>query len=127
MDFNSRILVRTSVELSRILTDRIVYIHSDGNYSTFVIANGEERTVTLQLGEIEDLMTDQLEGNDNNFIRIGRCLIVNYNYIYHINVSRQQLILSDNATFTYTLSASKEALKKLKEYVEEKHKNLINI
>ena len=46
----------------------------------------------------------------------------NYNYIYHINVSRQQLILSDNATFTYTLSASKEALKKLKEYVEEKHK-----
>lgn len=122
MDLNSRILVRTSVELSRILTDRIVYVHSDGNYSTFVIANGEERTVTLQLGEIEELMTEQLESNGNNFIRIGRCLIVNYNYIYHINVSRQQLILSDNATFTYTLSASKEALKKLKEYVEEKHK-----
>ncbi|MBQ1268257.1 MAG: LytTR family transcriptional regulator DNA-binding domain-containing protein [Muribaculaceae bacterium] len=119
---NSRILVRTSVELSRILTDRIVYVHSDGNYSTFVIANGEERTVTLQLGEIEELMSEQLESNGNNFIRIGRCLIVNYNYIYHINVSRQQLILSDNATFTYTLSASKEALKKLKEYVEEKHK-----
>ena len=122
MDLNSRILVRTSVELSRILTDRIVYVHSDGNYSTFVIANGEERTVTLQLGEIEELMSQQLESNGNNFIRIGRCLIVNYNYIYHINVSRQQLILSDNATFTYTLSASKEALKKLKEYVEEKHK-----
>lgn len=122
MDLNSRILVRTSVELSRILTDKIVYVHSDGNYSTFVIANGEERTVTLQLGEIEELMSEQLESNGNNFIRIGRCLIVNYNYIYHINVSRQQLILSDNATFTYTLSASKEALKKLKEYVEEKHK-----
>lgn len=122
MDLNSRILVRTSVELSRILTDRIVYVHSDGNYSTFVIANGDERTVTLQLGEIEELMSEQLESNGNNFIRIGRCLIVNYNYIYHINVSRQQLILSDNATFTYTLSASKEALKKLKEYVEEKHK-----
>ena len=122
MDLNSRILVRTSVELSRILTDRIVYVHSDGNYSTFVIANGEERTVTLQLGEIEELMSEQLESNGNNFIRIGRCLIVNYNYIYHINVSRQQLILSDNATFTYTLSASKEALKKLTEYVEEKHK-----
>ena len=122
MDLNSRILVRTSVELSRILTDRIVYVHSDGNYSTFVIANGEERTVTLQLGEIEELMSEQLESNGNNFIRIGRCLIVNYNYIYHINVSRQQLILSDNATFTYSLSASKEALKKLKEYVEEKHK-----
>ena len=122
MDLHSRILVRTSVELSRILTDRIVYVHSDGNYSTFVIANGEERTVTLQLGEIEELMSEQLESNGNNFIRIGRCLIVNYNYIYHINVSRQQLILSDNATFTYTLSASKEALKKLKEYVEEKHK-----
>lgn len=122
MDLNSRILVRTSVELSRILTDRIVYVHSDGNYSTFVIANGEERTVTLQLGEIEELMTEQLEGKGNNFIRIGRSLIVNYNYIYHINVSRQQLMLSDNATFSYTLSASKEALKKLKEYVEEKHK-----
>lgn len=122
MDLNSRILVRTSVELSRILADRIVYVHSDGNYSTFVIANGEERTVTHQLGEIEELMTEQLEGKGNNFIRIGRCLIVNYNYIYHINVSRQQLMLSDNATFSYTLSASKEALKKLKEYVEEKHK-----
>lgn len=122
MDSNNHILVRTSIELSRILTDCIVYVHSDGNYSTFVIANGEERTVTLQLGEVEELMTEQLEGSGNNFIRVGRCLIVNYNYIYHINVSRQQLVLSDNATFSYTLSASKEALRRLKEYVEEKHK-----
>ena len=40
------------------------------------------------------------------------------NHIYHINISRQQLLLKDRDN-TYTLSASKEALKSLKEFIEQ--------
>jgi len=54
----------------------------------------------------------------SNFIRIGRSLIININHVYHINISRQQLLLKDRDN-TYTLSASKEALKALKEFIEK--------
>jgi DNA-binding LytR/AlgR family response regulator len=47
-------------------------------------------------------------------------LIININHIYHINVARQHLLLKDRDN-TYTLSASKEALKSLKEFIEKKY------
>lgn len=118
------LLLRTQTELLRLKIEKIIYVSSDGNYSTFVMANGDKRTVTMQLGEIELLMSESSNEKDNIFIRIGKSLIVNYSYIYHISITRQQLTLSDNSTFSYVLSASRDALKKLKSVVEDN--SLIN-
>lgn len=60
-----------------------------------------------------------LDGNDNRFIRIGKSLIVNREYITFINPSRQKLLLSDCRTFRREVSTSKDALKALKDYVEK--------
>jgi DNA-binding LytR/AlgR family response regulator len=53
------------------------------------------------------------------FIRIGKSLIINREYIYCINPNKQKLILSDTCfQHSFELSASKEALKQLKTYIE---------
>lgn len=76
--------------------------------------------VTFQLGQIEKLISEQLPAMGEKFVRIGKSLIVNIDNVFLINIGRQQLILSDGMQNRYTLSASKEALKALKEYIERK-------
>ena len=107
-------------ELLRLRCDKIIYVASDGNYSTIFMADGDKRVVTIQLGQIERLMSEQLGKDGECFIRIGRTLIINQDFIYYINPVRQQLILSDSQNFTHTLSASREALRAVKEYLEGK-------
>lgn len=116
------IIISTSNDLVRIAPDKVVYISSDGNYSTLIQSDGDARLITFQLGRIERLIADQLGSNSNMFIRIGKCLIVNRNYIYYINFSKQLLILSDINSSKLTVSASKEALKQLKALLENEIK-----
>lgn len=114
------LILSTATDLVRIAPERIVYISSDGNYSNLMQTDNESKMITFQLGKIEVMINDQLSNND--FIRIGKSLIINRSYIYYINIQSQKLILSDNLRFTHTVSASKEALKTLKELVEKEVK-----
>ena len=113
------LIISTTIDLVRVAPDRIVYISSDGNYSTLVLADGETRTVTFQLGEIEKMISSQLGSDGNIFIRIGRSLIINRSYISYISIPKQRLTLSDVASFSHSVNASKEALKQLKELLEK--------
>lgn len=122
LKMKKHIVISTSVDLVRISPERVVYVASDGNYSTIVQSDGETRVLTFQLGQIEKIMSEQLGSEGNTFIRIGKSLIINRSYIYYINVQKQKLILSDNATFSHSVSASKEALKQLKELLEKENK-----
>lgn len=122
LKMKKHIVISTSLDLVRIAPERVVYVASDGNYSTIVQSDGETRVLTFQLGQIEKIMSEQLGSEGNTFIRIGKSLIINRSYIYYINVQKQKLILSDNATFSHSVSASKEALKQLKELLEKENK-----
>lgn len=116
------LIIATTTELVRIAPERIVYISSDGNYCNLVQTDNETRMLTFQLGQIESMINNQLGAEGNLFIRIGRGLIINRSYIYYINIQNQRLILSDNVRFTHTVSASKEAMKQLKELIEKEAK-----
>lgn len=116
------LLITTSIDLVRIAPENIVYIASDGNYSTLVQTDNEVRLLSYQLGQIERMIASQLGSEGNSFIRIGKSLIINRSYIYYINISKQKLILSDVASFSHSVSASKEALKQLKELLEKEMK-----
>lgn len=100
--------------------DAVVYIAADGNYSVITMADGGSYLLTLQLGQVERriaAMPEAIEGD--RFIRIGKSLIVNRDFIAFINPSRQKMILSDCRTFRHELTASKEALKALRELLEK--------
>lgn len=117
------LIISTANDLVRITPECIVYIASDGNYSTLVQTDGETRMLSYQLGQIENIIEDQLGAFKNPFIRTGKSLIINSSYIYYINIARQKLILSDTKTFNYNVSASKEALKQLKDFLGKEIKD----
>ena len=116
---NKKLIISTSIDLVRIAPERIVYISSDGNYSTIMQTDNEVRMVSFQLGQIEKMISSQLGRAGNIFIRIGKSLIINRSYIYYINIAKQKLTLSDVSSFSHTVTASKEALKQLKELIEK--------
>lgn len=79
--------------------------------------------VTLQLGQLERLIADQLPQLGQTFIRVGKSLIINSSAVYYINVSKQQLILMDTLQNRHTFTAGKEALKTLKDWFENNQDN----
>lgn len=109
----------TTSELLRIPAGAVIYVKADGNYSTIRTADGANHVLTLQIGQIEQYIAGMTESGDRRFIRIGKSLIVNSDFISFINVTRQKLVLSDCRTFSHELSASREALKSLKEAIEK--------
>ena len=112
------ITISKGTEFLRIPQDKLVYISSDGNYSNVVTADNRQRLVAFQLGQIEDMIGEQLGDQGSNFLRIGRKLIINTDYLYSIDITLQQLILSDCAGCYHELTASREVLIKLKAYIE---------
>ena len=118
-----QIIISTTNELVRVLPERIVYISSDGNYSTMVLHDKTEHLFTFNLSHFQKLIEKQLKDEASQFIRIGKSLIINRDYIYRINLAKQQLVMSDMAlNQAFMFSASKEALKQLKQLLENELK-----
>ncbi len=118
------LVLANSNDLVRVSPERIAYISSDGNYSTMVLVNKEEHLFSFNLGTFEKVIEQQLDNDAGTFIRLGKSLIINAQYIYYVNVSKQQIILSDiSFPYKFALSASKEALKALKTVLEGSIKN----
>lgn len=115
---SKRIIISKGTELLRVPADCLMYVSSDGNYSNVVTSDGRSRLVTYQLGQIEDAISDQLGDEGMTFLRLGRGLIINTEYIYLVDIAKQSLLLSDFHGSFHELSASKEVLTKLKAYIE---------
>lgn len=114
--------ISTSTELVRVATDEIVYVRADGNYSDLVLTNGKSRKMTFQLHFFDEVF-QQLQ--NNMFVRVGRSLIVNKRYIHVINLTDQMLIFSGQQIVgdIKPLNVAREALKKLKELLENEKGN----
>ena len=117
------VVISKGTELLRVPSARLVYISADGNYSNLVTQDNRSRMVSFQLGQLEDIIGEQLGDSGNNFIRLGRGLIINSDFVYSIDIAKQQLILSDCLDCYHELSASREVLIKLKAYLDAIAKN----
>lgn len=118
MHRRKNIIISKGTELLRIPPECLMYVSADGNYSNIVTSDGSTRLVTFQLGQLEDAISSQLGDDGMIFLRLGRGLIINTEYIFFVDVSKQKLILSDFRGNSHELSASKEVLGKLKAYIE---------
>lgn len=116
---NKVLIISNSNELVRVKPERVVYVESEGNYSTMVLHDQTKLVFTMNLAHCQELIEKQLGKDAETFIRIGKQLIVNRAYIFKINPTKQQLIMSNmEVNQAFELSASKEALKQLKSYLE---------
>ena len=105
----------TRDELIKVKLGRVAYFEADSNYCHVHFINGAKATLLTSLVNIEQLLSKHFQKNSSNFIRIGKKVIVNSNFIFQINIARQKLILSDFiSTNIVELNISKEALKNLK-------------
>lgn len=102
-------------ELLRLDINNIVYFEGEGNYTNIVSANKLKGLVCLNLSRIQAILDEKLREHSIIFARVGKRYIVNLNYIYSINLTRQKLVLSDGYMFAFQLDIAKEALKKLKD------------
>lgn len=116
---NKILIISNTNELVRVKPERVVYVKSDGNYSTMVLHDKTELVFTMNLAHCQELIEEQLGKEAETFIRIGKQLIINHAYIFKINPTKQQLVMADMAlNHAFELQASKEALKQLKAYLE---------
>jgi len=107
--FNSR------DELLRIGIDKIVYFEADGNYTDIVMVNKLRASICMNLSEMERALAVQIGDKAKKFLRIGKRFIINMEFVYQVNVLKQQLVLSDYDHFAFQVSISKDALRKMKD------------
>ena len=113
--------ISTSTELVRIQTEDIVFVQADGNYSDMYLFNGKPHKMTFKLHYFDEVFQKL---RNNIFVRVGKSLIVNKNYIYIINLTSQELTLSGSRLKgEFKLKASKDALKELKILMEQETTN----
>ena len=118
MEHNYVILSNSNV-LVRVIASDIIYISSDGSYSTMVLIDGRKHMFSFNLSSFEKQLETQLGLESQMFIRRGKSLIINSKYIYSINVPSQELILScSSIQGEFILNASRDALKSLKSMIE---------
>lgn len=132
--------IRTSTLLMRVAVDEIIYVKADGNYCDLVLVNGRSRKMTFQLHHFEDNF--KLLKCADMFIRVGRSLIVNRQYVQVIDLVDQTItfggkhltreLRTDNphayrpdrneevsmGRDIYIVKVSRDALKQLKEQLE---------
>ena len=60
---NKVVIISNSNELVRVRPERIVYIESDGNYSTMVLHDKMEHVFTMNLAHCQEVLEKQL-GSD---------------------------------------------------------------
>lgn len=102
-------------ELLRLDISRITYFEADGNYTNIMMANGLKGVVCMNLARMKEVLEASLKEKAAIFARIGKKYIINLGFVFKIDVARQNLVLSDGISFSYTLSLSKDALKGLKD------------
>ena len=117
------LVISKGTEYIRIPADQLVYISADGNYSEIVTHDNRKRIVTIQMGQLADMITNQLGEAGEDFARIGRSLIINRDFLHSIDSAKQQIVLSDCCSCYYELKAPREALAGFKAYIEEVDKN----
>ena len=115
----------TRDELVRVDLRKVGYFKADRNYTDVYFLNGYHVTLPTSLVAIEQMLDDdRMKGRTIPFVRIGRSVIVNLTYIIHVNVLKQELVLSDMRTpCVLKVEVQKEALRKLKELYNQKGNN----
>lgn len=105
-------------ELVVLNLDAVAYMEADGNYSNVYTIEGMKIMLGLGIGKLEQAIAAAYSpGAGSPFIRLGRSHIINQNFLFRINISKQKIILSDFGKNNYAITVNRQLLKKYKELV----------
>lgn len=110
-----KVCINTRDELLILDLDKIAYFQANGNYTRLTYISGQALALNMGLSGVEKLLSATLAKGTSSFVRLGRSLIINENYLSNINLLKQYLVLSDIESHQHKLPVSKALLKLLKE------------
>ena len=118
-----KLLIHTVNEAYSFNPNQIVCIEADGNYCNLHLSNGNEYLLSFQLGQVESMIKEQLSYSNHSFVRVGKSLIINMDELVCANITKQTLEMSQPSGERMLFNASREALKKLMNFLIENKKN----
>ena len=118
-----KLLIHTVNEAYSFNPNQIICIEADGNYSNLHLSNGNEYLLSFQLGQVESIIKEQLSYSNHSFVRVGKSLIVNMDELICVNITKQTLEMNQPSGEKMLFNASREALKKLMNFLIENKKN----
>jgi len=116
----NKICINGRDELVVLDLDKVACFKADTNYTTVYYMSEMTTTLAMGLNKIESIIVSVPKSSLCDFVRVGRSYIVNQAYLYQIFVLRQKLILSDGSK-QLAFTVTKEALKRYKQYIADKH------
>ena len=118
-----KLLIHTVNEAYSFDPNQIICIEADGNYSNLHLSNGNEYLLSFQLGQVESIIKEQLSYSNHSFVRVGKSLIINMDELICVNITKQTLEMNQPSGEKLLFNASREALKKLMNFLIENKKN----
>lgn len=118
-----KLLIHTVNEAYSFNPNQVICIEADGNYSNLHLANGNDYLLSFQLGQVENIIKEQLSYSNHTFVRVGKSLIINVDELICVNITKQTLEMNQPSGERMFFNASREALKKLMNYLIENKKN----
>ena len=118
-----KLLIHTVNEAYSFNPSQIICIEADGNYSNLHLSNGNEYLLSFQLGQVESIIKEQLSYSNYSFVRVGKSLIINMDELLCVNITKQTLEMNQPSGEKLLFNASREALKKLMNFLIENKKN----
>lgn len=107
-------------ELLIIPLEKVAYFKANGNYTELCYIKGDTNLLTMGISKIEEFIRRSVPADKPSpFIRLGRSLIINQNYLAEISVLRQKIKLSDREGSSHELTVPKPLLKEYKEKIHQ--------
>jgi hypothetical protein len=72
---------------------------------------------------VESIIKEQLSYSNHSFVRVGKSLIINMDELICVNITKQTLEMNQPSGDKMLFNASREALKKLMNFLIENKKN----
>lgn len=112
LDFNEKferkkITINTDGKLIFLNVDDIVFVESDGNYSTIVLVDGQKMVITKKLKEVDVMLPEHY------FFRIHNSFIVNLNKIKEFIKNEGYVIMETNKKIPVARQRKSDFLEKL--------------
>ena len=123
IDMKEKLLIHTVNEAYSFNPNQIICIEADGNYSNLHLSNGNEYLLSFQLGQVESIIKEQVSYSNHSFVRVGKSLIINMDELICVNITKQTLEMNQLSGEKLLFNASREALKKLMNFLIENKKN----
>ena len=118
-----KLLIHTVNEAYSFNPNQVICIEADGNYCNLHLSNGNEYLLSFQLGQVESMIKEQLLYSNHSFVRVGKSLIINMDELICVNITKQTLEMNQPSGERMLFNASREALKKLMNFLIDNKKN----